>query len=67
ESALSFLGLSDPNVMSWGAMIGSGRDLLRSAWYLTALPGAAISLVVLSLNLLGDGLNDHFNPRLRSR
>lgn len=67
ESALSFLGLSDPNVMSWGAMIGNGRELLRSAWYLTALPGAAISLVVLSLNLLGDGLNDHFNPRLRSR
>jgi peptide/nickel transport system permease protein len=67
ESALSFLGMSDPNVISWGTMIGSGRDLLRTAWYLTALPGAAISMVVLSLNLLGDGLNDHFNPRLRSR
>lgn len=67
ESALAFLGLSNPNVMSWGTLIGNGRDLLRSAWYLTALPGAAISLVVLSLNLLGDGLNDHLNPRLRSR
>lgn len=66
ESALSFLGMSDPNSISWGTMIGSGRDLLRTAWYLTALPGAAISLVVLSLNLLGDGLNDHFNPRLRA-
>ncbi|XAH24024.1 ABC transporter permease [Xylophilus sp. GW821-FHT01B05] len=65
ESALSFLGMSDPNLMSWGTMIGNGRDLLRTAWYLTALPGAAISVVVLSLNLVGDGLNDHFNPRLK--
>lgn len=67
ESALSFLGMSDPDKLSWGTMIGNGRELLRSAWYLSALPGAAISLVVLALNLLGDGLNDHFNPRLRQR
>jgi len=67
ESALSFLGLGDPNVVSWGSMIGEGRELLRSAWYLTALPGAAIVLAVLALNLLGDGLNDALNPRLRAR
>lgn len=67
ESALSFLGMGDPNAVSWGSMIGQGRELLRTAWFLTALPGAAIVLTVLALNLVGDGLNDAFNPRLRSR
>ncbi|RQS62614.1 ABC transporter permease [Burkholderia sp. Bp8963] len=67
ESSLSFLGMGDPNVVSWGAMIGFGRDSLRTAWYLTAIPGAAIVLAVLALNLLGDGLNDALNPRLRQR
>ncbi|MDR2451655.1 MAG: ABC transporter permease [Candidatus Accumulibacter sp.] len=65
ESALSFLGLGDPNVVSWGSMIGAGREMLRTAWYLTAFPGAMIVLAVLSLNLLGDALNDALNPRLR--
>lgn len=65
ESALSFLGMGDPNVVSWGSMIGEGRELLRTAWYLSAVPGLAIVLSVLSLNLVGDGLNDAFNPRLR--
>ena len=65
ESALSFLGLGDPNAVSWGSMIGEGRELLRTAWYLSALPGLAIVATVLALNLLGDGLNDAFNPRLR--
>jgi peptide/nickel transport system permease protein len=64
ESALSFLGLSDPNHVSWGSMIGAGRELLRSAWYLSAIPGIAIVLTVLALNLLGDALNDALNPRL---
>lgn len=63
ESALSFMGLGDPNVVSWGSMIGAGRELIRSAWYLTALPGLAIVFTVLSLNLIGDGLNDALNPR----
>ena len=67
ESSLSFLGMGDPNAVSWGSMIGEGRELLRTAWYLTALPGVAIVLTVLALNLLGDALNDAFNPRLRSR
>ena len=65
ESALAFVGMGDPNVVSWGSMIGEGRDQLRTAWTLTAIPGAAIVLTVLSLNLVGDGLNDAFNPRLR--
>ena len=65
ESALSFLGLGDPNRVSWGSMIGAGREMLRTAWYLTAFPGAMIVTAVLSLNLVGDALNDALNPRLR--
>ncbi len=65
ESGLSFLGMGDPNVVSWGSMIGEGREQLRTAWYLTALPGIFIILTVMALNLVGDGLNDAFNPRLR--
>lgn len=63
EAALSFLGLGDPNVVSWGTMIRDGRLFLRSEWFLSAIPGIAISLTVLSLNLLGDGLNNFLNPR----
>ncbi|MDB5712926.1 MAG: dipeptide/oligopeptide transporter permease protein [Sphingomonadales bacterium] len=63
ESALSFMGLGDPNVVSWGSMIGSGREFLRTAWYLSALPGVAIMLTVLALNLIGDALNEALNPR----
>ena len=65
ESALSFLGLSDPNVMSWGFMVGAARDFLQRAWWLCAIPGVAILLTVLAINLVGDGLNDALNPRLR--
>jgi len=67
ESSLAFLGLGDPNVISWGTMIGSARDMLRTATYLTAIPGIAILLTVMSLNLVGEGLNDALNPRLRRR
>lgn len=64
EAGLSFLGLGDPNVMSWGTMVGLGRSDFRTAWYLVAEPGIAIVLTVLALNLLGDGLNDALNTRL---
>jgi peptide/nickel transport system permease protein len=64
ESALSFLGLGDPNMMSWGFMIGSGRSVIRLAWWVSVFPGIAIFLTVLALNLVGDGLNDALNPRL---
>ncbi len=67
EAGLSFLGLGDPNVVTWGAMIGAGRESLRSAWFLVAEPGFAIILVVLSLNLVGEGLNDALNPKLKMR
>lgn len=65
EAGLSFLGMGDPNVVSWGSMIGEGREQLRTAWFLTALPGVFIILTVMALNLIGDGLNDAFNPRLQ--
>lgn len=63
EAALAFLGLGDPNAMSWGMMIGNGRDSLRTDWYLSAIPGVAILLTVLSINLIGEGINDALNAR----
>jgi peptide/nickel transport system permease protein len=65
ESALSFLGLGDPNLMSWGYMIGAARTVIRRAWWMSVFPGLAIVLTVLALNLVGDGLNDALSPRLR--
>ena len=64
ESSLSFLGLGDPNQMSWGYMIGAARTVLRQAWWMSFFPGIAILLTVLALNLVGEGLNDALNPRL---
>ncbi|WP_342666335.1 ABC transporter permease [Muricoccus aerilatus] len=63
ESGLSFLGLGDPNIMSWGLMIGAGRSAIRTAWWMSGIPGIAILLTVLSINLVGDGLNEALNPR----
>ncbi|WP_197716953.1 ABC transporter permease [Mesorhizobium sp. DCY119] len=63
ESALSFLGLGDPNAASWGSLIGSGREQIRSHWYPTVIPGLFIMATVFALNILGDALNDHLNPR----
>ena len=67
ESGLSFLGLGDPNIMSWGFQIGAGRTMLRSAWWVCTFPGVAILITVLAINLVGEGLNDALNPRLRER
>jgi peptide/nickel transport system permease protein len=67
ESALAFLRLSDPNVASWGNLIGLGRDVLRIQWYVSAIPGLAILLTVLAVSLVGQGLNDALNPRLKGR
>ena len=58
EAGLSFLGLSDPNVPTWGSMIGDGRTMLQDAWYLTAIPGGLIIVTILAINLIGDGLNE---------
>ncbi len=67
EGGLSFLGLGDPNVMTWGLMLGQNRSYLQDAWWAVTFPGAAIFLAVLSVSLLGDGINDALNPRLRRR
>ncbi len=67
ESGLSFLGLGDPNIMSWGLMIGGNRQYMLDAWWAATIPGIAIFLAVLSISLIGDGLNEAFNPRLRER
>lgn len=67
ESALAFLRLSDPNVASWGNLIGLGRDVLRVQWYVSAIPGIAILVMVLAVSLVGQGLNDALNPRLKGR
>ncbi len=65
ESALSFLGLGDPNLLSWGSMIGGSRSAMWVAWWTTVLPGLAIMVTVLALNFIGDGLNDALNSRRR--
>jgi peptide/nickel transport system permease protein len=67
EGALSFLGLGDPNVMSWGLMLGQNRNYMLDAWWAVTFPGAAIFLAVLAISLVGDGINDAINPRLRRR
>lgn len=66
ESGLSFLGLGDPSVSTWGRLVGEGRGLIRTAWYVCAIPGAAIVVTVFALSLVSDGLNDVLNPRGRA-
>jgi peptide/nickel transport system permease protein len=66
ESGLSFLGLGDPNIMTWGFMIGAGRAAIRTAWWMVTIPGIAVLLTVLSINLIGDALNEALNPRHKS-
>lgn len=63
ESSLSFLGLGDPNQMSWGYMVGSARTVMRQAWWMAVFPGLSIVMTVLALNLVGEGLNDGLNAR----
>ena len=67
EAGLAFLGLSDPNVVSWGQVIGSNRVYILDATYTVTFPGVAIFITVLAISLVGDGLNDALNPKLRSR
>ncbi|MFM7567964.1 MAG: ABC transporter permease [Betaproteobacteria bacterium] len=67
EAGLSFLGLGDPNIVSWGYMIGVSRTVLRTAWWMSAIPGITILITVLAINLVGEGLNEALNPRMRQR
>lgn len=66
-AGLSFIGLGiQPPAPEWGSMLSGGRQFLRYAWHVTAFPGIAIMLTILSLNLLGDGLRDALDPRLKN-
>ena len=67
EAGLSFLGLTDPNVVSWGQIIGSNRQYILDAGFTVTIPGLAIFVTVLAISLVGDGLNDALNPKLRQR
>ncbi len=67
EGGLSFLGLGDPNTMSWGLMMGQNRNYVLDGWWTVTFPGAAIFISVLAISLIGDGINDAINPRLRRR
>ncbi|OYU87131.1 MAG: ABC transporter permease [Bradyrhizobiaceae bacterium PARB1] len=67
EGGLSFLGLGDPNTMSWGLMLGQNRNYVLDAWWTVTFPGLAIFVAVLAISLIGDGINDAINPRLRKR
>ncbi len=67
EAGLSYLGLGDPSQVSLGLMLHQAQQIMRTAWWATAFPGLVIFLAVLSLNLVGDGLNDVLNPRSRDR
>ena len=67
ESSLSFLGAGLPRAEpAWGVMVSDGRELIVTAWWVSMFPGIAIMLTVLSLNLLGDWLRDHLDPKLRN-
>jgi len=67
EAGLSFLGLGvQPPTPSWGTMVADGRNVLLNAWWLSTFPGLAIVFTVLSFNLVGDGLRDALDPRLRT-
>lgn len=67
EAGLSYLGLGDPRQVSLGLMLYQAQEVMRTAWWSTAFPGLFVFLAVLSVNLVGDGLNDVFNPRARGR
>ena len=67
EAGLSFLGLGDPNAMSWGLMIGANRDFVLDAWWTVTLPGLAIFVTVLGVSLVGDGLTDALDPKPHGR
>ena len=67
EAGLSFLGLGDPDAMSWGLMMGANRDFVLEAWWAVTLPGLAIFLTVLGVSLIGDGLSNALDPRRRGR
>jgi peptide/nickel transport system permease protein len=67
ESALSFLGLGDPNVVSWGYLIGAARAVISQSWWLTFMPGLAIMLTVVAISIIGDAISDSQDPFFERR
>ena len=67
HAGLAFLGLVDVNTVSWGSMMGKNRAYTLTAWWMVFFPGTAIVITGLSISLIGDGLQDAFNPKLRGR
>lgn len=67
ESALSFVGLGDPKVVSWGYLISAGRGVMSQSWWLTFLPGFAIMLTIVSISILGDAIGDSQDPHFERR
>ena len=67
ETSLSFLGLSDPSLISWGRMLSTGQGHLLEAWWMSFFPGLAIFITVLACNLVGDALGAWLNPREKGR
>ena len=65
EAGLSFFGVGDPNLPSWGTMLNQAQEYLRQAWWMALFPGLAIAIMVLCFNIVSDGLNDALNPKLR--
>lgn len=66
EASLSFLGLGvPPEIPTWGSMLADGRTYISTSWWLAFFPGVCIFLTVLGINLLGDGLRDLLDPRLK--
>jgi len=63
EAALSFIGLGDPTVASWGMILRAGQQNLDTTWWVAVAPGIMLFLTVLAFNFLGDGLRDAFDPR----
>lgn len=66
EASLSFLGLADPNQISWGYMIGSARSVFRQAWWLSVFPGLCLLVTVLAITLFSEAMGDRHNPTLRT-
>ena len=65
EASLSFLGLGDPNVVSWGQMVYDGKAYLQTGWWISTLPGLSIMLIVVIFYMIGDGLNYALSPRMK--
>lgn len=67
ESGLSFLGLGDPNIVSWGKIIAQGKGYLPDSWWICTFPGLAIVFTVLTFYLIGEGINKVLNPKLKEK